>query len=278
MQIEQVIGGVNGDTSAQAIQLRMRAGSQNFVSDARVVVRDAAGLNPVLVVDMTTDVPVGGTGRRILLTTPSFADYVTTPLVSDFTITNPIPESYLAAGRLTFEDDLGTIYWSLAWGGAGYTGPNNGSVANDANGNYGPPWAGPLPSSTRQALQFLGAANALSVSNSTDYALTPGDAVFVNNANASFQVVSHAGDANGDGLVSGADYTIWADNFDGFAGDAMHSDGDFSHDGFVTGADYTIWADNFGFGEGAAPVPEPGSAALMAAALGALLAWRRLRR
>ena len=28
MQIEQVIGGVNGDTSAQAIQLRMRASTQ----------------------------------------------------------------------------------------------------------------------------------------------------------------------------------------------------------------------------------------------------------
>jgi hypothetical protein len=32
MQIEQVIGGVNGDTSAQAIQLRMRAAGENFVS------------------------------------------------------------------------------------------------------------------------------------------------------------------------------------------------------------------------------------------------------
>src|SRR5947207_909223 len=41
MQIEQVIGGViNGasaDTSAQAIQLRMRAAGQNFVSAARLI-------------------------------------------------------------------------------------------------------------------------------------------------------------------------------------------------------------------------------------------------
>ncbi len=31
MQIEQVIGGVNGDTNAQAIQLRMRFAGQNLV-------------------------------------------------------------------------------------------------------------------------------------------------------------------------------------------------------------------------------------------------------
>ena len=34
MQIEQVILSVNGDTTAQAIQLRMRAAGQNFVSGA----------------------------------------------------------------------------------------------------------------------------------------------------------------------------------------------------------------------------------------------------
>ena len=30
MQIEQVIGGVNGDTTAQAVQLRMRFAGQNY--------------------------------------------------------------------------------------------------------------------------------------------------------------------------------------------------------------------------------------------------------
>ena len=37
MQIEQVIGGVNGDPSAQAIQLRMRTCFQNQVQQARLV-------------------------------------------------------------------------------------------------------------------------------------------------------------------------------------------------------------------------------------------------
>jgi len=42
MQVEQVIGGVSGDTSAQAIQLRMRLDGQGGVSKARLVVREPA--------------------------------------------------------------------------------------------------------------------------------------------------------------------------------------------------------------------------------------------
>ena len=43
MQIEQVIGGVNGDTTRQAIQLRMRQANQNLVGQATVVAWDATG-------------------------------------------------------------------------------------------------------------------------------------------------------------------------------------------------------------------------------------------
>ena len=118
MQIEQVIGGVNGDTTAQAIQLRMRnAVSQAAVAVTRIRAWDAAGANPVVVMDMPSNVANGGLGVRILLATAAFANYTNVPLVSDFTITNPIPASYLAAGRLTFEIDSGAlVYWSLAWG------------------------------------------------------------------------------------------------------------------------------------------------------------------
>ena len=103
-------------------------------------------------------------------------------------MTSPIPAEYLAAGRLTFEDDAGGIVWSLAWGGANYKGPNDGSIFNDSDGNYGPPWDGPLPSSNDQALQFQGTANQQSKSNSTDYKLTTGASVWVNNAHQSFTV------------------------------------------------------------------------------------------
>ena len=57
MQIEQVIGGVNGDTSRQAIQLRMRFGGQNFVSVARVRAWDATG-NKRQLVEVPTDAEV----------------------------------------------------------------------------------------------------------------------------------------------------------------------------------------------------------------------------
>jgi PKD repeat protein len=52
------------------------------------------------------------------------------------------------------------------------------------------------------------------------------------------------GDANGDGTVTDADYTIWADNY-GATG-ASFDMGDFNGDGAVTDADYTLWADHYG--------------------------------
>ncbi len=181
MQIEQVIGGVNGDTSAQAIQLRMRQGFQCLVSEARLRVHDAAGQNPILLIDITTDVSGCNIGDRVLITSAGFADFLDNPIAADFTLTNLIPESYLAAGSLTFEDDFGTIYWRLSWGGDNYTGPNDGSLINDDDGDFGPPWPGVLPSDGLQALQFQGAATAPSTSNENDYNLTEGAAVFTNN-------------------------------------------------------------------------------------------------
>ena len=181
MQIEQVIGGVNANQSVQAIQLRMRFAGQNLVSQARLRAWDSTGNNPVLVVDMTTNVANGAAGARVLIASPQFV--ANNPgSAPDFVMTSVIPASYLAAGKLTFEDDLGTVYWSLAWGGAGYTGTNTGTIDNDADGNFNPPFAGPMQSSNTQAVRFPGAANAPSTNNAADYALTTGAAVFTNNA------------------------------------------------------------------------------------------------
>ena len=185
MQIEQVIGGVDGDTTKQAIQLRMRAITQNFVSFARMRVFDAQGLNPVTVIDFASNVCLGGCGRRVLITSANFPlDPGITP---DFTMTNLIPASYLAAGSLTFEDNLGTVvFWRLSWGGASYTGSTLGSCTNDdsvcpAAGNFGV-WPNALPSTTQRALQFQPPCNALSTTNQNDYAVTAGPPVWVNNA------------------------------------------------------------------------------------------------
>ncbi|MBL9123009.1 MAG: hypothetical protein JNG90_05215 [Planctomycetaceae bacterium] len=88
------------------------------------------------------------------------------------------------------------------------------------------------------------------------------------------------GDATGDDITDGADYTVWADNFltttaSGAAG------GDFNLDGLVDGADYTVWADHFSPAEPSfAAVPEPTSwsLALCGALGGSVLAvQRRLR-
>ncbi len=192
MQIEQVIGGVNGDTTAQAIQLRMRAAGQNFVSGGKLVVFDAAGLNPITVLNVSSNVANGAVGAHVLIASASFPSHTSPAAVPDFTMANLIPASYLAAGSLAWEGDGGTIFWRLSWGGAAYTGPNTGSTTNDADGNFGPPFGGVLPSSGSSALQFQGSATALSTNNAADYLVTAGAAVFVNNAGASFTVMGAA--------------------------------------------------------------------------------------
>lgn len=210
MQVEQVIGGVNGDTTAQAIQLRMRSAGQNLMQFSRLRVHDAAGLNPVLVIDMTTMVASGVAGRRVLIASPNFTSYTNPAVVPNFTMTNLIPASYLAAGSLTFEGDDGTIYWRLSWGGAGYTGPHSGSATNDSDGNFGPGVPFALPSTSLQAVQFTGASNALSTNNAAQYVVTAGAATFTNNATTSFVVqnavcATSLGDTDGNNCQSAAD-------------------------------------------------------------------------
>lgn len=193
MKVEQAIGAVGGDTNQQAIQLRMRSAGQNLVGgNARLVAWDAAGLNPVTLIAFPSNVVNSQQGRRILVVSPGFA--IAQPsIAADFTMTNPIPASYLPAGRLTFEATFnGAVLWSLAWGGSAYTGPNSGTMDNDADGNFGPPFGSPLPSATVQALLFTApdaAGAAASTNNAADYSITPGASTFTNNAGASGTVV-----------------------------------------------------------------------------------------
>ena len=189
MQIEQVVAGVNGDTTAQAIQLRMRFGFQNLVGAARLVAYDAQGLNPIVLIDFRTSVPGAAPGDRVLAVSPGMLAHTDPTVAPDFILENMIPVSYLDAGRITYEDDFGFIYWSLAYGGASYTGSTTGQFTNDPNGDFGPPWPGPLPT-TGQGLLFQGPARAASSSNEADYALTPQSAVLTNNAGESFTIAS----------------------------------------------------------------------------------------
>jgi flagellar hook capping protein FlgD len=193
MQIEQVIGGVDGNTSVQAIQLRERTGSQNNLQFARLFAWDAAGANPVLLIDFTTPVSNIVAGSRILVASSNFSSFTNPALTPDYVLTNTIPASYLAAGSLTFEDKVGTVYWRLSWGGAAYTGSTLGTITNDADGNFGPPFGGALPSASGKALAFQFAFSAPSVTNAGDYALTSGSATFVRNNGGSGTIVSTVG-------------------------------------------------------------------------------------
>jgi hypothetical protein len=180
MQIEQVVGGVHGDTAKQAVQLRMRELFQNFVQGTQLKAYDAQGENPVVLITFGGNVPNFEVGDRILVVSPGFES----PVAADFVMENPIPASYLAAGRITFEG-FGELLWSLAWGGAAYTGSNLGSLTNDPDGDFGPPFPEPLPTAAKHGLLFTGPATAPSSTNAADYIITSGAAVLTNNAHQS---------------------------------------------------------------------------------------------
>jgi hypothetical protein len=198
MQVEQLIGGVGGDTTAQAIQLRTRAPNQCFLGQGRLTVLDADGLNPISIQDFSTCPPLPmpctatcPTGARILIASPGFAATLDNPITPDLTMDNLIPPSYLAAGSLVFTDAAGTdILWRISWGGAAYTGPNDVACTNDDTtcpnpGSVAPPFPTALPSATDQALLFPGGATAVSTNNAADYVVTAGAATFTNNASQS---------------------------------------------------------------------------------------------
>lgn len=190
-QIQKVIAGVNGNTDAQAVQLRMRLVGQNFLNgQARLVAYDATGSNPVIITTFPLPDPAGGSCREILIASDDFALETTPAAARDYAMNNLIPPSYFAAGSLTFENSIGTIvYWRISWGGDSYTGPTTGNIANDADGEFGSPVLGELPSTDLNALEYISPCPpGTSASNDVDYALTVDGANFTNNAGDNFDV------------------------------------------------------------------------------------------
>jgi hypothetical protein len=253
MQIEQVIRGLNGNSSAQAIQLRLRSVGQNQVQSSSLWAADAAGANRVLLLNIASPVANSAAGAHILLTTSAFTSAMVAggaaTFTPDFTLANAIPSSYLSAGRLTFEQDggstasPGTIYWSLSWGGASYTGSNAGDVTNDATSNFGPAFGSALPTSIRQGVVFTGAATAGSTSNSTDYAFSASPATVTKNLGTSFTVVAPAflvGDYNRNGTVDANDYTAWRQTFGSTVSGAF-ANADGNGNSLIDAADFVIW-------------------------------------
>ncbi len=276
MQIEQVIGGVNGDASSQAIQLRMRAAGQSFVSLASLWAADENGANRVLLLDIGSNAASGTAGAHVLLTTSGFTQALinggNASFAPDFTLANPIPAAYLDAGRLTFEADggsvaaPGTIYWSLSWGGDNYTGPTSGDFTNDSNGNFGPSFPSSLPTTTNGGLIFTGTAAASSTTNLADYALSTAPTTVTKNSGTAFTLpaLPVAGDYDGDHQVTIADYNRWKSAYGSTVAAGTGADG--NGDTLVDAADYTVWRNNLnqagggqsaGVGSAEIVVPEP---------------------
>jgi hypothetical protein len=253
MQIEQVVGGLNGNPAAQAIQLRLRSASQNQVQLASLWAADAAGANRILLLNIASPVSNSAIGAHILLTTSAFNSAMVAggaaTFTPDFTLANSIPSSYLSAGRLTFEADggsvatPGTIYWSLSWGGASYMGSNTGDLTNDADGNFGPAFGSTVPTSILQGLIFTGTSTAPSTTNLANYAFTSSPATVTKNSGASFTVVAPpflVGDYNRNGLVDANDYAAWRQTFGSIVSGAF-SNADGSGNGTIDAPDFVIW-------------------------------------
>jgi subtilisin family serine protease len=80
------------------------------------------------------------------------------------------------------------------------------------------------------------------------------------------------GDINQDGVVSGADYAVWAMNYRMWNGNATFVQGDISGDGEVTGVDYAYWAQHL---QSVLPSPATGGSWLDALAAAVYEAGRQ---
>lgn len=208
MQINQLMGSFHGDPTVQAIELRMRVSGEESVSQARIRTFDAAGQNPVTIIDFASDVAIGSAASRVLIVSPNLSLHTHPPAAGDFTMTNLIPASYLAAGSLTYESDAGVVLWRLSWGGAAYTGSNAGSTNNDPDGNFGPPVPESLSCNGAGSLLFrCNNPNTChtnsSTNNAADYLVNASGVSFRNNAGMDFALENPilVGDSNCDNAV-----------------------------------------------------------------------------
>jgi hypothetical protein len=92
---------------------------------------------------------------------------------------------------------------------------------------------------------------------------------------AALDTVFVAGDYNGSGTVTNADFTYWRSTF----GSRTLLAADGNNNGIIDAADYVIWRRAFESGSGGGSsrsVPEPGSVQLLLA-LGFMMYWGRAR-
>lgn len=98
---------------------------------------------------------------------------------------------------------------------------------------------------------------------------------------SAFEAAFLPGDYDQDGIVGGADLTVWQENYSVSSGPGLAADG--NDDGLVNGADFLVWQRHFGHSItpdasvlNAASIPEPTGFTLVVTALGLLGMCKRL--
>ncbi len=126
MKVNEVLTGVNGDTTIQFVELQMDAG-QNFVSGHSLVSKNATG-TVTATYTFPSNVSSGAAQAKILLATQAFANLgIVTP---DFIL----PANFLnpTAGQVSFADGVyaaGTVSYGAYTG----TGTNGTTIQSNSN-------------------------------------------------------------------------------------------------------------------------------------------------
>jgi hypothetical protein len=99
MEVNKLMVGYNGDTSIQAIEMKMILGGQNLVSGLSFAAYDGNGALVATLGTFTANVANGANGSRVLAATANFA--ATFGITPDLVITPSIP---VTSGQVAFEE------------------------------------------------------------------------------------------------------------------------------------------------------------------------------
>ncbi len=119
-EITKVMVGLNGNTTIQAVELKMLASGENLVTGVSIKVYDAAGAQMDSLGSFAASVPTGIAGRFILCATPNFA--ATFGITPDLVIK---PGLLVGTGQVSFEKP-GCFINATAYGSV--TTPKNGTT------------------------------------------------------------------------------------------------------------------------------------------------------